>query len=369
MSTSHKLSYSTSLHRQVLNVFVGIAALVMPILSRGAEGAVTIDWVTVGNPGNDPDPATGNLYGAVADVFRIMKFEFTNSQYVQFLNAVDPNGTNPNSIYNVSMGSDARAGISFDANANAGSKYATKTNMGNKPVNYVSWFDAARVTNWLHNGGLTYDSTDATASAPQNTGAYTLGTLTSGTAPAMNAGALYWVPSENEWYKAAYYNPTLNSGTGDYTVYSTGLNDPPMPVAATGTGDGTAGPTGNYANFSTGASWNDQAGNVTTVGTNGAASYYGAFDMNGNVWEWNDLTGSAVSSRGARGGGWLDDWTPFGRSLSRSSRITLGPSNENFYHGFRLASPVPVPEPSTWVMSLAGIACGGWRMWRRHRGR
>jgi len=71
---------------------------------------------------------------------------------VEFLNAVDPNGLNPNSIYNGSMNSDARGGISFDSGGGTGAKYAARTNMGSKPVNFVSWFDAARVANWLPNG-------------------------------------------------------------------------------------------------------------------------------------------------------------------------------------------------------------------------
>ena len=118
-----------------------------------AAHAVTIDWVTVGDPGNAAD-TTGNPNpaGAVADSFQIMKFEFTNAQYADFLNAVDPSGTNPNSVYNTSMGSNARGGISFTSGAASGSKYAIRTNMGDKPVIYVSWFDAARVANWLQNG-------------------------------------------------------------------------------------------------------------------------------------------------------------------------------------------------------------------------
>ena len=110
--------------------------------------AVTISWVTVGDPGNtadttgDPNPA-----GAVAESFRIMTYEWTNTQYVDFLNAVDPDGLNPQGIYNVNMGSDARGGISYTGGNAAGSKYAARTNMGDKPVNYVSWFDAARVSN------------------------------------------------------------------------------------------------------------------------------------------------------------------------------------------------------------------------------
>ena len=114
-----------------------------------AAHAVTIDWVTVGDPGNAADTTT---YGAVADAFQIMKFEFTNAQYTDFLNAVDPSGTNPNGVYNTNMGSNARGGISFTTGVASGSKYAVKTNMGDKPVNYVSWFDAARVANWLQNG-------------------------------------------------------------------------------------------------------------------------------------------------------------------------------------------------------------------------
>jgi hypothetical protein len=59
---------------------------------------------------------------------------------------VDRNGTNPYSVYNTDMGSNARGGISFTSGNASGSKYATKSNMGDKPVNFVSWFDAARVS-------------------------------------------------------------------------------------------------------------------------------------------------------------------------------------------------------------------------------
>ena len=160
--------------------------------------AVTIHWVTVGDPGNtadttgDPNPA-----GAVADAFQIMKYEWTNSQYVDFLNTVDASGTNPNSVYNASMDSSVRGGISFTFGSASGSKYAAKSNMGDKPVNFVTWFDAARVSNWLFNGSTGTSSTE--------TGAYTLNNATSGTAPAVNSGATFYVPTEDQWYKAAYY--------------------------------------------------------------------------------------------------------------------------------------------------------------------
>ena len=332
-----------------------VAALVVALLTSLAlpTHAVTIDWVPVGNPGNTAD-TTGlpNPAGAVVDAFRIMKFEFTNQQYTDFLNSIA--ATDTYSLYSASMGSNARGGITRSG-ASGSYTYATRTNMGDKPVNFVSWFDAARVSNWLMNGGTSSSSTE--------TGAYTLNGGTSGNAPAVNVGAAVYIPTENQWYKAAYYKGgSTNAGYWDYATQS---DSAPTAVTSGSTGIGSAGSTGNFANFSQAADWSSQNGNVTTVGTNGGASAYDAFDMSGNLYEWNDLTGAAGSSRGLRGGSWF--FNAF--SLSSSGRFTGAPSDEGDGIGFRLASPVAVPEPSTWVMGLAGIACGGWEMWRRRRAR
>ena len=259
-----------------------------------------------------------------------MKYEFTNQQYVEFLNAVDPNGTNPNSIYNTNMNDNVRGGISFTSGTTAGAKYASRTDMASKPVNYVSWFDAARVSNWLMNG--------ATSSSSTETGAYTLNNATSGTAPAVNPGATFYIPTEDQWYKAAYYEG--GSTSADYWDYATQSDNAPTAVTADSTGIGSAGSAGNYANYNQAADWNGQDGNVTTVGTNGGPSAYGAFDMSGNVFEWNDLTGAAGSSRGIRGGSWFGDAS----DLSSTYRSTSDLSNERSSLGFRLASPVSGPS-------------------------
>ena len=321
--------------------------------------AEPIEWVTVGDPGNTADTAPAG-FGAVATSFRIMKFEFTNQQYTDFLNSVDSSGTNPYAVYNTSMGSNARGGITNTGSTN-GSRYAVKTDMGDKPVNYVNWFDAARVANWLMNG--------ATSSSSTETGAYTLvGGQISGNAPAVNSGATFYVPTEDQWYKAAYYK---GGGTSaGYWDYATQSDTAPTAVTAGSTGIGSAGSTGNFANYNSNAYWNSENGNVTTVGTNGGPSFYGAFDMSGNVYEWNDLTGASGSSRGLRGGGW--GIPAF--DLSSSGSYSTGPSGEIDYIGFRLASPVSgsgVPEidPNGLSAVLGIIAAGLGLLERRRYGR
>lgn len=315
--------------------FKCLAAIVAVALTAPAAHAIEIDWVTVGDPGNAADIQMHGPVGSVAHDFRIMKFEWTNSQYVAFLNAVDPEGMNPNDIYNLNMTSDSRGGITADGTTN-GSRYAAKPSMGDKPVNYVSWFDAARVANWLQAGGLTYGST-ITGSTAINNGVYTLGGATGGAAPARNTGARFWIPLENEWYKAAYYR---GSGTNaGYWAYATQSNSVPTAVASTINGAGTAAGvspvvSGNFANYS------GVAARPTTVGSNGGPSAYGAFDMSGNVWEWDDLDGGVGSARGRRGGNWFDDAS----ELSGARRQLRQAGESSSLSGFRLASSVSSPS-------------------------
>jgi sulfatase modifying factor 1 len=188
------------------------------------------------------------------------------------------------------------------------------------------------------------------------------------TNPNTSAAPTFYIPTENEWYKAAYYSPVKGGvGSPGYYAYATQSDTAPGNIIGSGA---------NQANYFTGAGRSvTQSGNysasqnyLTDVGAfSGSGSFYGTFDQSGNVFQWNDLDGLAASgsSRGLRGGGWGSDAVP----LSSSRRSTPSPSEENDIRGFRLASPVPVPEPSTWVMGLAGIACGGWQMVRRRRAR
>jgi formylglycine-generating enzyme required for sulfatase activity len=322
-----------------------LAPLAALSLVTPAFAVFNMDYVSVGNPGNTADTADGDIYftegvqryGSVDHAYNIGKYEVTNAQYAQFLNAVDPSGANANGIYNASMGSTMRGGITYTSGSASGSKYTIRSNMGEKPVNYVSWYDAARFTNWMATGNT-------------ETGSYTLngntGLITK------NVGATVYIPSEDEWYKAAYSNPANAS----YSLYPTQSNTAPTIAAADASGN-ISNPGANVVNYNSGADWNGQDGNVTTVGSAGAASasFYGTFDQGGNVWEWNDAV--IGSSRGLRGGSWYN----LDYNLASSSREGGDPSVEYDDYGFRVAS---VPEPSCWVLT---ICASGMILTRRKR--
>ena len=250
----------------------------MLLAGLGAQvRGVTIDTVPVGNPGN----ATNAGAGAVGYDYRIGSTEVTNSQYAEFLNAKA--ASDPLALFNTGMGSDARGGIT-QSGISGSYTYAVKTDMSNKPVNFVNWYDCVRFANWLHNGQGTGDT---------ETGSYTLlgGTPSPTNWPSISrsTGATWVLAGYDEWQKAGYYDPTLNSGAGDYWRFPTRSNTVPTMATASGIGD-ISNPGSNVVNYGGGADWNGQNGNVTSVGGAGplSKSFYGTSDQGGNVSEWAD---------------------------------------------------------------------------------
>ncbi len=183
-------------------------------IASQALAVVTFDFVTVGNAGNVADPATGGLYGAVAYEYRIAKNETTISQYAEFLNAVA--ATDSHQLYNERMSTNPYvAGIDRSGSGTFGDPYTyAVVGSGNRPISYVSWFDAARFVNWMHNGQ---------GSGNTETGVYNLNGATTGVFTAQ-PGATIWLPTESEWYKAAYYDPTKNAGAGGYWQHANQSN-------------------------------------------------------------------------------------------------------------------------------------------------
>ena len=306
-----------------------LAGINLPAFAASSVGGVIIDYVTVGNSGNAADPATGSLYGAVAYDYQIAKNETTIDQYAEFLNAAAK--SDPYSLYSTNMTTSYINGISRSGISGSYS-YAVNPGSANKPITIVSWFDAARFCNWMHNGQ---------GSGSTETGAYTLNGAMSGIY-LKSPNATVWIPSENEWYKAAYYDAT-KGGTGGYWPYPTQRN------SMTTNDIGVAG-AANYTDAKGYAVYGSGAGpwGITDVGAYGANSdsFYGTNDQGGNVWEWNDTIVSGAL-RGMRGGAWNnlanDD---FLTSSYSSQRV---PSGEYAFLGFRVAT---IPEPGCVVLTL-----------------
>ena len=151
------------------------------------------------------------------------------------------------------------------------------------------------------------------------------------------------IASENEWYKAAYYQPFAAGGdTDSYWLYPTASN-------SITTAD---------------ANYGGSVGTVTDIGAySGDASYYGTFDQGGNVFEWNDEI-LFTSNRGLRGGS-------FGSGdsgLQSSSRLSANSASGNNTIGFRVSSLAPIPEPSAYaaVLGVLGLTLALTRHnWRR----
>ncbi len=349
-----------------------LLAVACTVALPSAARAVVLDMVTVGNVGNRNDQATGNLYGAVPHEYQIGKFEVTIGQYCDFLNAVARDDVF--NLYHDGMETSRntagilRSGVSGDYlySVMAPSNYAPPgaSSPRNRPITFVTWFDAARFANWMHNG----QPLGAQGPGTTETGAYTLEGATSGIAPAKNVGAQFYIPTENEWYKAAYYSPVLNSGSGGYYAYATQSDSPPGNLIGSDT---------NQANY-----WRQEIGYCVTQGNVfspdqnylsdvgafvNSGSYYGTFDQTGNLAEWNDLISVAAFGRGVRGGRWNTS-PPYNLS-SQFSRSTHAAGELVSNTGFRLAAPIAVPEPSTCAMALASLTCGGYSMFRRRRAR
>ena len=286
-----------------------------------ATSRVAMSMVTVGNAGNAADTNTGSLYGAVSYTYRIGAYDVTGSQYMAFLNAVGQ--TDTYGLYNTNMGTDAQIAQISRSGASGNYSYNVMNGTGNRPITWVSWFDCARFSNWMSNG----QPSGAQASTTTEDGAYNVNGATTGSAVAANAtnpntglAPTYRIPFENEWYKAAYYKG--GSTSAGYWNYATQSNSAP------GT---TIGSSPNQANY------NNAIGHATDVGSlSGSGSFYGTFDQTGNVWQWNDLTGTTGSSRGFRGGNWYSGYSSY---VSSSDRNNNDPSYEGGSIGFRLASP------------------------------
>jgi Uncharacterized conserved protein len=276
---------------------------------------IKIDTRFVGDAGNAADTGGTVGAGAVAYDYYIGTTEVTAGQYTAFLNAM-ASTNDVNGLYNTNMYSNANGcGIQRTGNATDGYTY-TATKGDNMPVNFVSVYDAMRFCNWLTSGNT-------------ETGVYVFTgandiTLVTRNDAAWQAGGIA-IASLDEWYKAAFYQ-----GNGTYSMYANGTNTPnPADANYLDTGIGT----------------------ITDVDF-GAASHYGTYGQNGNVWEWIDTVTGSVTDIYLRGG----DFDSAASALRASTNSLYTAADESYGFGFRVSSLSPIPEPSTYAAIFGALA-------------
>ncbi len=285
-----------------------------------------IDFVTISGATN---PTSG--YGIVSNDYRIGTYEITNDQWNKF-----------KAEYGTVTGSPSYA---YDSDF-----YDWGTGTTNVPTNRTSWYEAAQFVNWLNTEAGHQPAYKFTGT--QGTGSYTLGTWSAaeadnGTNLYRHKDAFYYLPTEDEWVKAGYWNGT------SLQTYAT------KPGDTLHQGDGVSGTGWNY--YDSGYYATNPVG-PWDVGS-GSEELNGTYDMMGNVWEWmespySDPNFGPGSNRGLRGGSCYS----YGNYLASSLRGYYGdPYTELIDIGFRVASEVP--EPAT--MSL--LAIGGLALIKRRR--
>ena len=298
-----------------------------PVSFGSGANQFSMEFVEIGSPGN-ADDTTGspNPAGSVGYTYQMGKYEVSEDMIEKF-----------NASQSLTITKDTRG--------------------ANKPATSVSWNEAARFVNWLNTstgGSAAYKFT--TGGVNDNIALWSSGDAGFDAAnPFRNSLAQYVLPSMDEWYKAAYYDPTSST----YFDFPTGSDTAPTAVAS-GTTAGTAVYDQDWA---TGPADITQAGGL---------SPFGIMGLGGNVYEWEETTfdGSFVgsSSRGVRGGFWYF----ISSYLSSSTRVGNDPAIEsNDGVGFRVASlssTAAVPEPGSFALFLTGLAGLGWcsrkRLWK-----
>jgi formylglycine-generating enzyme required for sulfatase activity len=281
------------------------------------DAQFTIDFTTIGNPGNAAD-TTG--YGSVGYTYRIGTYAISQSQ--------------------------------IDKATASGLAYVTAGPWsGDQPAANMSWYESAAFVNWLNTSKGFQPAYNLTWSG--STWSMALWTVTDAGYDAnnlyRNSLAKYFLPSENEFYKAAYGK---NDGSG-YYLYPTASVYAPTAVAS-GTSLGTA----VYGqSFGQGPATVYQAGGLSSYGTMG---------QGGNIWAWVESAfyepnNSPTENRRFCGGSWHDNGSP----MQCFSRDGNEPGTENSDVGFRVASVDSVPEPSTYA--LFGLGAIGMLMVMRRK--
>jgi hypothetical protein len=308
-------------------LFVALAATVasLPAAPAAADtfgsgaNSFTIEFVTIGNPGNPayPSSPTWPEAGAVSYQYRMSTYEISEDMVNKAIAA-------------------GAVGITIDARG------------PNRPATSVTWHEAARFVNWLNSSTgnhVAYNFNSRTPAqmfilwTPRDPG-YDPNN------PFRNRLAKYFLPSLDEWTKAAYYDPIASR----YWTYPTGSNSIPDGVDIVG-GD----PDFDAVFYDGGLRLDPR--DITNVGL---PSPYGTFGQGGNVYEWLETTFDRrnIAPDAPRiniGGSWDSIYALLAASTGGRGD---SPSRQFNFTGFRVAS---IPEPNTAAILATAFLLLRWR--------
>jgi len=293
-----------------------------------------MEFVTVGDPGNAAATDGYRPAGAVGYEYRMGKFEVSRDMITKY---------------------NANFGTANNLQINLANMTPYGGNGVNRPATGLIWNEAARFVNWLNESSgyaaaykfTTSGVTDPIALwAPGDAGYDPDNRF-------RNSLARYVLPSMDEWYKAAFYDPNKPGGAG-YWNYATRSDTAPAVVSG-GTGTGV-----NGNNEAVWGQPNDANQRPADVNNAGGLSAYGVMGLGGNVWEmqesaWDGVNSSGTEDRALSGG----DWGAFDglNRLDSDRTFPWGPTSDfgdNYWNGFRVAEVVP--EPSMMVIgTLFGL--------------
>lgn len=355
-------------------------------MTKIGESAMLPQFIAVGDAGNAADPSTG--CGAVSESFLIAKNDITVQQWCVFLNSVKViagNKRDPRGLYHPEMfqAEDSFSSImavntvrkpdeSYDQNDDEHVTFYLPvlvdptcfffSSRALFPITKISFDDAKRYCNWLQHGHPCLTKLDQETLAVTETGAYD---FTNGKKGELMEGAICFLPTCDQWYKVAYYKGgSLNAGYWKYPLQADRLSrlislpterdrscenqfgknifdSWKKPAEGLCQGANVATASNSFFNFYQKEFYTREVPYLTPVEFfNDSPSYYGVYDMGGNVRQWIDQSNKTCSKAMALGGSWNEtsDELLSSHNISREENFFNVSGNECI--GFRVGAKV-----------------------------
>ena len=336
-------------------VAAGVAFLAAPSLA-GIDPLSGVDFVTIGDPGNTPyDPNGSSEFsndnmGGVNYSYNIGVYQIDTAQWVAFMNAAFDR---PQSQWIPFINVPAVWGaVPTSPTVPGGMRWAVPAGNGMMAVGGISWRTAAIYCNWLCNGEGSAPSAFMNGAYDVSTFGYFGNIFTDQSTH--NPGAKYWIPTQSEWLKAAYYDPNrYGPGQGGYWQYSNGSNSPY-----------SYGLPGNGHTANSLYSYPGNAQFQVPLGSYpGTTSPWGLYDVAGEPAEWTEGIDTEVTGfreRVVLGTAWASPI--LGPDEISVAGASILPDQSSVYYSFRLA--MAVPSPSTGFGAILAFSS-----WYSRRGR